>query len=121
MEETARAFHMIADCSDCDEITFNKYNFAIFGKDVAFELGLTPFGPPVTVHFDDGTVKGTGWSYIQLLEGLVQISGVFISGTKEAYIDVTSYNEFEGKVVTDIINRYFKPKDIKTAFFARQA
>lgn len=120
-EEIYHSYQMIADCSDCNVQAFNKYNFAIFGKDVAFEIGLVPFGPSMTMHSDNGDPQRTGWMYFQIMEGLAHISGTFIDGTKEIYLDIVSNKEFDAKVVEDIIKRYFSPNNIKTAFLARKA
>ena len=119
--ELFRGYHMILDCASCNSATYNKEVFYQFLKDVAIEIGAVTYGPPMSAHLDSGNPNSTGWFIAQVLEGITQITGNFITGTGEAYLDIVSSTPFDPEKVENLVRKTFQPGPCKIAFLARQA
>jgi hypothetical protein len=114
-------YHTIFDCTDCDKNTFNKNNITIFGKDVGFALNVPVVGPPAIGHYDNGNTSETGFFHLQIFERLAQLSGHYVSDTGQVFIDLITTFPIETKEIEQLIEQYFRPKNINLGFIARIA
>jgi S-adenosylmethionine/arginine decarboxylase-like enzyme len=90
-----------------------------FTKELVRMVEMIAYGEPQLVHFADNTDKA-GWTVIQLIE-TSSIVGHFLDHNGDLYLDVFSCKDFKEQVVTDLIQQFFSPDEIKTKVIMRDA
>jgi S-adenosylmethionine/arginine decarboxylase-like enzyme len=112
--------HLILDVRGCNlfKVADPEY-LRHFTKELVRIIEMIPFGEPQVVHFGDGSDK-SGWTVIQLIE-TSNIIGHFLDHNGDLYLDVFSCKDFENQRVTDLIQQFFSPDEIKTKVIMRDA
>jgi len=113
--------HLIIDAKGCDiaKATNPEY-IKEFTKELVVKIDMVPFGEPQLVHFGNNTVDKSGWTVIQLIE-TSNIMGHFLDHNGDLYLDVFSCKDYEEKVVTDLLTKYFSPDEMKFQVVMRDA
>ena len=112
-------YHLIINARACDpDAIRSKETIAKFTKELVKTIDMVAFGKPQIVMFGEGLQKG--YTLIQLIE-TSNISAHFAEETNDIYFDVFSCKPFNPKLVFPLFRLYFKPKNINSKFFTRQA
>ena len=112
--------HLIVDVRGCNlfKVVDPEY-IRHFTKELVRMIEMVAYGEPQLVHFAEGTDKA-GWTVIQLIE-TSSIVGHFLDHNGDLYLDVFSCKDFENQKVTDLIQQFFSPDEIKTRVIIRDA
>jgi S-adenosylmethionine/arginine decarboxylase-like enzyme len=93
-------------------------NVKRFSQDLVKRIDMVPYGPPQVQRF--GSDDKAGLTLVQLIE-TSNITGHFCDKTGDAYIDVFSCKPFDVKAVEQAVREYFRPENIQSQVFDRQA
>jgi len=103
---------LLIDCYKCEYSLINdKENIKYFIKILLENISMIPIGDPQIEFLLEGS-DNEGYSFVQLIS-TSNITGHFVNTNCSGYIDVFSCKDFDENVVSDCINDFFKPKDIK--------
>ena len=120
-DEEYWGYHLLLDCKDCDRSKIkDAKNISQFVKTLIREIDMKAFGEPVIQHFGAHNPIVSGYSLMQLIE-TSSITGHFAEGSGDAYLDIFSCKPYDIEVAKAVVNRFFAPKKIKTAYLNRQA
>lgn len=112
-------FHMVVDASKCNpESIRNVKHIKKFTKILVKEIDMLAYGDPRIVHFGRG--GKAGYTLIQLIETST-ISIHFVEKTNDMYFDLFSCENFDRKIVKQIIQEFFQPEVIHERFLYRNA
>lgn len=112
-------YHLILDIKECsiDKATDSEY-IANFVKQLVVNINMEPYGNPQVFHFGEGDLSG--WTVMQFIQ-TSNIMGHFIDHNGDLYFDVFSCKEFDERVVINMIEEWFTPKNIKYEMKKRKA
>lgn len=117
--ENSWGYHLTLDCKACDITSISDYDTVYkFAKQLVKDIDMVAFGEPQIVNFGSG--NKAGFTLVQLIE-TSNICAHFCNEDGNAYIDVFSCKTFDNDVVKSLVQQYFKPERIKTAFLFRDA
>jgi S-adenosylmethionine/arginine decarboxylase-like enzyme len=117
--KSAWGYHLMLDCSSCNDNIKNKKAIQIFIKDLIRTIKMVPHGKPLIEYLLPGH-KNQGYSMIQLIK-TSNISAHFMDLNGTAYFDIFSCKKFNPKLAEKIIKKHFGPKKYKIKFLTRQA
>ena len=113
-------YHLILDVKGCDiEKATNPDYIRDFTKELVKRIDMLPYGEPQVVHFADNTDLA-GWTVLQLIH-TSNITAHFCDINGDLYLDIFSCKEFDGDVVVQYLNDFFKPLRITSRFLYRTA
>ena len=112
-------YHLILDCSDCNNNIKNKDIIYQFVKQLVNNIDMIAHGEPV-IEYLTPNESNSGYSLMQMIT-TSNITAHFVDSNNSAYIDVFSCKEFDNNVVLEVVNEYFNPKKIKVNFITRHA
>jgi S-adenosylmethionine/arginine decarboxylase-like enzyme len=114
-------FESTHDCLNGDKsLITSKDNIIAFTKALVEAIDMKAYGEPLVVYFAEHDASKAGYSLVQLIE-TSSITGHFVDSTGEFYLNIFSCKNFDATVVNAVIQRYFKPENIKTKFYLRKA
>tara|TARA_B100000941_G_scaffold224716_1_gene166978 strand:- start:792 stop:1151 length:360 start_codon:yes stop_codon:yes gene_type:complete len=114
-------YHATFDCKSCDMATISdKEHIKNFIKELVEKIDMEAYGDPVIEHFATHDPDKAGISFFQMIQ-TSNISGHLVDINGDAYIDIFSCKEYNVVEAKSIIEKYFKPKDIRQNFITRQA
>jgi len=116
---SAWGYHLMLDCSGCNDNIKNKKAIENFIKDLLHTIKMIPHGKPQIEYLLSGH-KNQGYSMIQLIK-TSNISAHFMDLDGTAYFDIFSCKRFDPKLAEKIIKKHFGPKKYTTKFLTRQA
>lgn len=120
MKQNAWGYHLMVDASGCDVNLINdRDNIYNFVKQLIQDIDMTAHGEPIIEYLLPGDPK-EGFSLLQLIT-TSNIAAHFMKLDGTAYFDVFSCKEFDDKVALDVIENFFKPKNIRVQYVTRQA
>jgi S-adenosylmethionine/arginine decarboxylase-like enzyme len=117
--KSAWGYHLMLDCSGCNDNIKDKRAIETFVKDLLKEVDMKPHGKPLIEYLLPGH-KNQGYSMVQLIT-TSNISAHFMDLDGTAYFDVFSCKKFDPKLAEKIIKKHFAPKKYKVKFLTRQA
>tara|TARA_R110000824_G_scaffold18702_1_gene73625 strand:+ start:738 stop:1124 length:387 start_codon:yes stop_codon:yes gene_type:complete len=109
--------HTIMNCSDCNISILKKDHIVSFIKDLVFKIDMVAFGDAIVERFGEGIEVGI--SAVQLIE----TSAITIHTNdmaKDLYLDVFSCKDYDEKIVNQVVNQWFNPKNYETNVFYRK-
>lgn len=112
-------YHLMLDCSGCNEGIKSRENIAAFVKDLVQRIDMTPHGDPIIEFLLPNDPK-QGYSLMQLIT-TSNITGHFIEPNYTAYFDVFSCKKFDIETVIQTVKEYFGAQNIRTNFITRHA
>jgi S-adenosylmethionine/arginine decarboxylase-like enzyme len=114
-------YHAMFDCSqgelDCVRSKDKIYSFV---KELVPAIEMVAYGEPSIVHFAQHDPTKSGFSLCQMIE-TSSITGHFVDDNGDFYIDVFSCKTVDVEICKELINKYFKPKKVRTNFITRSA
>lgn len=114
-------YHLILDCKNCDKTKVtDKQQIIAFVKTLVDEIDMVAFGEPTVEHFAAHNPHAAGYSLVQLIE-TSSITGHFVDGNGDAYIDIFSCKEFNIDTAKKVVDDFFTPNQVKTTYLTRQA
>lgn len=114
-------YHTMLDCESGDRTKItNEQNIREFLKELVPAIGMKAYGEPMLEHFATHDEEKAGYSFCQMIE-TSNISGHFVDKNGDFYIDVFSCKDYDANTVVKIIDKYFKPRKIKTNIMKRSA
>lgn len=117
--KSAWGYHLMLDCSGCNDNIKNKKAIEIFIKDLLNAIKMIPHGKPLIEYLLPGH-ENQGYSMVQLIH-TSNISAHFMELNGTAYFDIFSCKTFNPKYAEKIIKKHFAPKRYKSKFLTRQA
>lgn len=91
-----------------------------FARELVEAIEMKPYGEPQVVHFAAHDPTKGGYTLVQLIE-TSSITGHFVDSNGDFYLNVFSCKDFEPKIVDALILKYFKPQNITSQVYLRQA
>ena len=113
-------YHLLLDCGNCDRTSIgSKEHIAAFVKDLIERIDMVAVGDPVIEYLCVGDPKA-GYSLMQLISTSC-ITGHFMDGSGDAYIDIFSCKPFAVDIAQECVVEYFQPSKIRVNFLTRDA
>lgn len=115
----AWGYHLILDCSGCNENINDKEKIQNYLDDLIFKIDMEKVGDPIIEYLLPGT-DNSGYSVIQL----IQTSNIcihFVDKKSTAYFDIFSCKKFDKNIAIDTTVKWFSPKHIKEKLIERDA
>jgi len=114
-------YHLTLDCKagDMDAVT-NSDTIKEFSNTLVERIDMVPYGDPIVEHFATHDPDKAGYTLVQLIE-TSNITCHFCDKDGNFYMDVFSCKTFDTRTVIDLVNTFFKPENIKTRYFTRDA
>jgi S-adenosylmethionine/arginine decarboxylase-like enzyme len=112
-------YHLIMDCAAGSKVD-DKENIHAFIKELVPAIDMVAYGEPWIERFATHDATKAGISFCQMIE-TSNITGHFVDGSGDFYIDVFSCKPFEPQTVADLVNKYFSPKHVKAGMIERDA
>lgn len=119
LHDMAWGQHLIMDCSKGVNIK-SKEHILAFIKELVPAIDMIAYGEPWIERFATHDPDKAGISFCQMIE-TSNITGHFVELNGDFYLDVFSCKRYDGKIVTDIVMKYFHPENIKSSMIERQA
>jgi S-adenosylmethionine/arginine decarboxylase-like enzyme len=114
-------YHAMFDCSQGDRDLITKRDIINdFVKELVPAIDMVAYGEPMIVHFAQHDITKSGFSLCQMIE-TSSITGHFVDASGDFYLDVFSCKTVDVAVCEQMINKYFKPRKIRTNFITRSA
>jgi S-adenosylmethionine/arginine decarboxylase-like enzyme len=112
-------YHLLLNAHKCVPATIRTRSvIRDFANDLVKQIDMVPYGKPQIVMFGTGNKKG--YTLVQLIE-TSNICAHFVEETDDFYLDVFSCKDFKPEVVKDVVDYYFRPREVKTQLMARDA
>lgn len=112
-------YHLMLDCSGCNENIADKDQIYRFTKDLVNRIDMTAHGEPIIEHLLPGDPK-QGYSMMQLIT-TSNICAHFMELDGTAYFDIFSCKPFNIDIAQDVVKEYFDPKKLRVNFITRHA
>jgi S-adenosylmethionine decarboxylase len=112
-------YHLMLDCSECNDGIKSKENIIAFVKELVKEIDMVAHGEPVVEYLLPGDPK-QGYSMMQLIT-TSNICAHFIEPDYTAYFDIFSCKEYDVEDAKKIVCKYFGANKMKVNFLIRQA
>lgn len=112
-------YHLMLDCSGCNDNIRSKEQIYNFVKEMVKEIDMIAHGEPIIEYMLPDDPKA-GYSLFQLIT-TSNISAHFVEPNNTAYIDVFSCKEFDTNIAQEVVNRYFNPTKVRKIFITRNA
>ena len=112
-------YHLILDCSGCNNSIADKSQIELFLKSLVEEIKMKAVGDPVIKYLLEGE-PNAGFSVMQLIE-TSSITCHFVELNSTMYIDVFSCKEFKPTDAIAVVDKFFAPTKVKQRFLTRQA
>lgn len=112
-------YHLMLDCSGCNENIANKDQIYKFTKDLVERIDMTAHGEPIIEHLLPGDPK-QGYSMMQLIT-TSNIAAHFMELDGTAYFDIFSCKTFDIEVAQQVVSEYFGPKKMRVNYITRHA
>ncbi len=112
-------YHLMLDCSGCNENIADKDQIYRFTKDLVDRIDMTAHGEPVIEHLLPGDPK-QGYSMMQLIT-TSNICAHFMELDGTAYFDIFSCKPFNIDVAQEVVKEYFNPEKMRVNFITRHA
>ena len=114
-------YHLILDCKNGNvEKVRSRDNIKKFVLELVPEIKMIAYGEPTIEHFATHLPESSGYSLVQLIE-TSSITGHFVDINGDCYIDIFSCKKFDIAIAESIVQKYFKPTQIRTTYLTRQA
>ena len=120
-------YHLMLDCSElsCDEHLLNDIDYLKqFVKAMLVATDMKPWGEPTIARLteDDGEFPDclSGYTVVQLLH-TSNMTLHICDLAKTLYFDLFSCKKFSQEGATEVINKFFSPKAIRTSYLTRHA
>lgn len=111
--------HLLLNARRCVPATIrSKPLIEDFTRELVKKIDMVPYGKPQVVMFGSGNKKG--YTLVQLIE-TSNITGHFVEETDDMYLDVFSCKDFDPETVQQVVDDYFRPKNMDTKFVSRDA
>jgi len=112
-------YHLMLDCSGCNENIADKDQIYRFTKDLVNRIDMTAHGEPIIEHLLPGDPK-QGYSMMQLIT-TSNICAHFMELDGTAYFDIFSCKPFNIDVAQEVVKEYFNPEKMRVNFITRHA
>jgi len=112
-------YHLILDCSGCNDNIKSKEEIETFTKTLIDMIGMVAHGEPIIEYLLEGT-DNSGYSLMQMIT-TSNVCAHFVDKNNTAYIDIFSCKEFDNDVAERVVRTFFSPKSIRKTFLTRQA
>lgn len=101
-------YHLMLDCSLCNEMIDDEQTIKEFIEELVEELDMKPIGKPMLARVDSEE-EGRGISALQLIT-TSNISCHFDDKGRAAYIDVFSCKRFDPMLAINLVQKTFEPE-----------
>ena len=112
-------YHLMLDCSECNEGIKDKENIIAFVKELIKEIDMVAHGEPVVEYLLPGDPK-QGYSMMQLIT-TSNICAHFIEPNYTAYFDIFSCKDYDIEIAKKVVKKYFGANKMQVHFLTRQA
>lgn len=112
-------YHLMLDCSGCNDNIKSKDSIYEFVKKLVDEIDMEAYQEPIIEFMLPGDVK-QGHTLLQLIT-TSNICAHFVDIDNSAYIDIFSCKEFDIEVAKQIVSEFFKPNKMRVNFITRNA
>lgn len=109
--------HMMVTALGCNEAILSIEKLYEFLQQLADDIDMVRFGPPIVARFGKG--HETGCSGVQLIE-TSQISFHSNDNHRDMYLDVFSCKTFTEATVYGVLEQYFSPSSITSEMVYRK-
>jgi S-adenosylmethionine/arginine decarboxylase-like enzyme len=114
-------YHLILDCRGGDLGAIrDRRTIVSWARSLVERIDMRAHGEPVCEHFATHDPEAAGYSLVQLIE-TSSITGHFVDGNGDAYIDVFSCKPFDIDTVRAVVQQCFRPATIRVTYLTRQA
>ena len=114
-------YHLLLDCGGSPrELITDGDNIYKFVKELVAAIDMKAYGEPLLKHFAEHDPDKAGYSLVQLIE-TSNITGHFVDKDGSVYLDVFSCKPFSNEDAIKVVQKYFKPKNIRMHFITRNA
>lgn len=114
-------YHLMIDGSNCNDNIKDKNYIISFVKQLVKDIDMVAYGEPEVPYFAGHDINKAGHSLNQFIE-TSNITGHFIDGHNELYLDVFSCKKFESENVFKCVRQFFGEKmAIHSMYFERKA
>jgi S-adenosylmethionine/arginine decarboxylase-like enzyme len=112
-------YHLMLDCSRCNENVKDKDQIYLFVKELIDAIDMVAHGEPIIEYLLPGEVNA-GYSLMQLIT-TSNICAHFVDSDNSAYIDIFSCKEFDKEIAQAVVKKYFGPERFQINYLTRQA
>lgn len=112
-------YHLLLDCTAGTNVS-SRENIIAFVKELVRAIDMEAYGEPWCERFATHDITKSGYSLCQMIT-TSNITGHFVDGDGNFYIDVFSCKEFDCDKVCEVVQFYFAPKKIEQKFIYREA
>lgn len=112
-------YHLMLDCSGCNNNIKSKDSIYSFVKELVKEISMEAYGEPIIEFMLPGNVK-QGHTLLQLIT-TSNICAHFVDIDNTAYIDIFSCKEFNIDQAKKVVSKFFDPKKMRVNFITRSA
>ena len=114
-------YHLILDCKGCDkECVTSATQIESFVKELVVKINMKAYGEPIIEHFAAENPDAAGYSLVQLIETSA-ITAHFVDANGDIYLDIFSCKQYEPEDVVALLEKYFRPQNVRRLFLHRQA